>query len=267
MKIILVGQEEPVYFGPFFRTLLKARANDIKAVVIAGDRGAGSHPKTFKEKLKNLYSLWLLFEAKGFLRNLRIKLFQKLLGALGLTGTKVDKRSIQGLAKELGIPVIHTDDINAPSFIEKLKKYKPDIILNQSELLLKKPFLEIPNIGVLNRHASLLPRFRGRVGSFWAHAEKNPEYGTTIHFVDESIDSGPIIAQKTYNLDPRMSYTCVLDTLFKTSTGLVLEALKNLESPNFKTLPNKHLGTKTYKFPTLEQIQAYRQTLNDRRKS
>lgn len=265
MKIVLMGQEEPVYFGPFFRSILKARAKDISLVVIAGSRGAGSHPKTLKDKLNNLYSLWLLFEPTGFLRNLAIQTFHKLLSSLRLVGTKLDTRSIRGLAKQLNIPILYTENINCPSFLSELKKYQPDIIINQSELLLKQPILSIPTIGVLNRHASLLPKFRGRVGSFWAHAQENPEYGTTIHFVDEQIDSGPIVAQQKYALDPTLSYTRILDELFTSSIPLMLTALENLETSTFTPIPNTYLGTSTYKFPTLKEVQDYRRALGKRR--
>lgn len=267
MKIVLMGQEEPVYFGPFFRSILKAKATDIVLVVIAGNRGAGSHPKRLKDKLENLYSLWLIFEPKGFLRNLTIKGTQKLLSLFGLIGTRFDTRSIQGGAKELNIPILYTENVNSPTFLSELKRYNPDIIINQSELLLKQPLLSIPTIGVLNRHASLLPKFRGRLGSFWAHAEEKPEYGTTIHFVDENIDSGPIVAQRKYALDPKLSYTRILDELFTSSIPLMLEALKNLECYAFKPLPNEYQGTSTYKFPSLRQIRDYRKTLKARREN
>jgi len=265
MKIVLMGQEEPVYFGPFFRNILQSRAKDIVLVVIAGNRGAGSHPKTLREKFKNFYALWLLFEPKGFLRNFAIQAKQKLLSLFGLIGTRFDTRSIKGLAQELNIPILYTENVNSPTFLTELKKYSPDIIINQSELLLKQPLLSIPTIGVLNRHASLLPKFRGRLGSFWAHAEESPEYGTTIHFVDENIDSGPIIAQKKYPLDPKLSYTKILDALFTSSIPLMLEALENLENADFTPKPNEYLGTSTYKFPTLDQIRKYRQDLKTRR--
>lgn len=267
MKIVLIAQEEPVYFGPFFRGIINAKAKDIALVVIAGKRGAGSHPKTLSEKIKNFYSLWLLFESKGFLRNLSIRIYQKLISFFGLIGTRFDTRCIEGLAKKYRIPVIHTSNVNSAAFLTELEKYAPDLIINQSEMLLKKELLSIPKIGVLNRHASLLPRFRGRLGSFWAHAEEKPQYGTTIHFVDEKIDSGPIIAQKSYDLDPRLSYTQILDQLFHSSLALILDAIKNLENPNFTPIPNEYKKTSTYLFPTLKEIRNYRKILKIRRKN
>lgn len=260
MKIVIIAQEEPVYFSPFFRGVIEDRPQDIKLIVLIGDRGAGGHPKTFSSKLKYLYSLWLLLEPKGFFKHLWIRIFQKF-----LRKSKWDQRSLEGIAKEKNIEIFRTNNPNNPSCLEKLKTHAPDVIINQSELLLKKELLSIPKIGILNRHASLLPNFRGRVGSFWAHAETPPEYGVTIHFVDQEIDSGPIIAQKKYNLDPKLSYEKILDILFKESLPLMLEALDKLKQKNFIPTPNNYQGTPTYKFPTLKQIQEYRNQQQSRR--
>ena len=184
----------------------------------------------------------------------------------GLIGTKYDKHSIQGIAKEFNIPFIFVKNINSSTFHTQLKSYTPDIIINQSELLIKKALLNIPKIGILNRHASLLPRFRGRVGSFWGHAEESPEYGVTIHLIDEKIDSGPIILQKKYNLNHKLSYAKILDSLFNLSVPLMLDTLKKLEKSNFPFLPNNFQGTHIYRFPSIKQIKNYRKILKKRRK-
>jgi len=264
MKIAILGQEEPVYFSPFLRKIIQVRSNDMALIVIAGKRSSGSHPKTLWDKLKDLYSHWRLLEPSGFLKHVRIRCHQKLIALLGLIGTKWDQRSLEGIAKQLQIELFYTQDINSAATLDRLKKCAPDVIINQSELILKKELLSIPKIGILNRHASLLPRFRGRLASFWGHAHSPPEYGTTIHFVDADIDSGPIVLQKKYDLDPAQSFEKILDILFKESASLLLEALESLDKP---ALPNPHAGTSVYRFPTLSQIQSYRKTLAARRKA
>lgn len=266
MNIIIICQEEPIYFGPFIREIILNKSSDIKLIAIAGNRGIGSHPKTLIEKIKNIYSLFLLFEPFDFFKNLHIKIFQKILFFLGLIGSKYDKRSIKGIAKKFNIPVVFTEDINSKEFIEKLKKHSPDVIINQAELIIKKELISIPSIGIINRHASMLPNFRGRVGSFWSHANEKPEYGVTIHFVDEKIDSGPIIVQKKYYPNNALSYGKILDSLFKLSVPLMLKALTKLDNKDFSLISNKYQNTKVYNFPTLNQIRHYRKTLKERRK-
>lgn len=265
MRIVIIGQEESVYFSPFLRSIVEAKSKEVVLVVIAGSRGAGSHPKTFRHKLENIYILWLIMEPFGFLRNLWIGLWQQVLQLLGPIGFLLDKRSVQGVARKYNIPVVNACDLNSKDFIEKLRKFSPDVVINQTELLLKEEILAVPKIGIINRHASLLPHFRGRLASWWSHAAELPEYGVTIHFVDKEIDSGPIIMQKKFEIDPRVSYSKALDILFKDATTLMLEALARLEKPAFVPLPNMYQGTKTYLFPTLKEVKAYRVLLNKRR--
>jgi hypothetical protein len=267
MRVVIIGQEEPVYFSPFLRRIIESISNEVILIVIAGERGAGSHPQTLFQKVKNIYVLWLLLEPVGFLRNLMIMLWQGLVGCLGPIGFFFDKRSIRGCAIKFNIPIIDSSDLNSPDFIDSVKKFSPDVIINQSELILNDKLLSVPRLGIINRHASLLPHFRGRLGSWWSHAAQPPEYGVTIHFIDKEIDSGPIIVQKKYPIDPRHSYTTVLDILFDDAPGLMLEALRKIEDPNFIPQKNHYQGSKTYLFPTLSEVKDYRHVMKKRRKA
>ncbi len=267
MRIVIIGQEEPVYFSPFLRSIIEARPHDVVLVAIAGSRGAGSHPKTLRQKLENIYILWLIMEPFGFLRNILIGLWHNLLRLLGPLGFLLDKRSLQAAARKYNIPIIFIEDVNSKEFLTRLRSFSPDVIINQAELLLKEEILSVPKIGIINRHASLLPHFRGRLASFWSHAYEPPEHGVTIHFVDKEIDSGPIIIQKRFEIDPAASYSKALDILFKESTALMLEALDKVRKSDFAPLPNRYQGTKTYLFPTLKEAKAYRALLKKRRET
>jgi len=57
MRICIIAQEEPVYFGPFLRKIIDARSNEIALIAIAGSRGAGSQPKNLIRLLEYLYIL------------------------------------------------------------------------------------------------------------------------------------------------------------------------------------------------------------------
>ena len=206
-------------------------------------------------------------EPEGFIKTAFITLWQEVIKILGLIGSRLDKRSIEGEARKHRIPVIHILDANSSEAIGKLYQLSPDVIINQSELLLKGHILIIPKIGIINRHGSLLPNFRGRLASFWSHAHEPPEYCITIHFVNKNIDSGPIISQKRLEIDPRLSYFEVLDILFKESPPLILEALEKINSPDFSSLPNNYEGTSMYFFPTLQEVKRYRELMKKRRLS
>jgi methionyl-tRNA formyltransferase len=266
MRLCIFCQEEPVYFGPLLRKLIAARSAEIVLVAIAGGRGAGGRPQSLRRRIEHLYILWLIFESRGFLRSALISGWQRLLGFYGLKGTRLDKRSIEGAAREHGIPVEKVKNFNEPRFMERLAGLAPDLIINQSELLLKGAILELPRLGIINRHGSLLPRFRGRLASFRGHAGEPPEYGITIHFVNEAVDGGPIILQKRLTPDPCLTYARVLDLVFAASFDLLLQALDLLGASDFAPLPNLYQGTGTFSFPTLAEAKVYRRSMNLRRK-
>ena len=265
MRIVIIGQEEPVYFSPFLRRIIEARPGEVVLVVLAGDRGAGDHAATWRQTLENLYILWLIMEPYGFFRNLVIRGWHGFLKALGPWGAFLDHRSVLAAARRYHIPVMKCRDLNSIAFVEELRRFSPDVIINQSELLLKDGILSVPKIGIINRHASLLPRFRGRLGSWWSHAGTPPEYGVTIHFVNRDIDSGPIILQKHYEIDPGASYCRVLDILFDDAPNVMMEALDKIQDPGFVPAVNPYQGTQTCLFPSLRDVKQYRNTMKKRR--
>ncbi len=81
--------------------------------------------------------------------------------------------------------------------------YEPDLGLCMGyPWRLPREVLEIPRLGVLNGHPSLLPRLRGPIPLAWAFREGDTELGLTYHLMDEEFDTGPILAQGSRPLPP-----------------------------------------------------------------
>ena len=262
LRIVMMAQEEPVYMGPYLIEVMRARRADVVAFAVAPVRGVAG-----KETDEQRDSMLLMLETWHAVQALAVKKRWALLQRMGALGAWLDGRSLTREAQRLGIPVIPFEKANDESFLEKLRALEPDIVFNQSEMLLKEKILKLPRLGVVNRHGSLLPKHRGRVGSFWAHAAGEPEIGITVHFVDEGVDTGPIIHQERFPSDPRWSYGKVIERVFLHSPGVVLRAFEKMERPGFQTVPNewKAEGTPAHKFPTLDEVKAYREDLARRR--
>jgi methionyl-tRNA formyltransferase len=93
-------------------------------------------------------------------------------------------------------PVIYSDTLYDPATLQKLEEMKLDlIILAWWPHIVKKSLMELPKLGCLNFHPSLLPHNRGKNPNFWSIVEERP-YGVSIHFIDEGIDSGDIVFQR-----------------------------------------------------------------------
>ena len=92
-----------------------------------------------------------------FLKNSFITIKHKILKKISKLGLVKDQQAI-GYANSKGIETKLITSTNNKKFIEYLKSLDLDIIINQSQSFLKKQLLEIPKIGVLNRHNALLPK-------------------------------------------------------------------------------------------------------------
>lgn len=260
MKLAILCQEEPISLGPFLQRVIAMRPESLAAVFIAGRRGAGEPSKSWKERITALRIFWLIMEPVGFLCALVLRLRARLLG-------RYDPRSVERTARRCGVPVHHVGNPNRAAFHELLKTVAPDAVLNQSEFLLKREVLSIPRQGFLNRHASLLPHFRGRMACFWSHAAESPRYGVTIHFVDEGVDTGSIIAQQElHDVDARWSYPKIMKCVFAIAPNLFWEAVDRFEQEGFEPLPNTPVD-EPFRFPTRAEAQQYRERVRQRRRS
>ena len=91
--------------------------------------------------------------------------------------------------------------VNKGYVINTLKEQNLDYLFIFGSSLLKEEVFSIPKKGCINIHTGLVQHFRGVDSSLWAIYEEKPEaIGATIHYVDNSIDGGGIIAQKRTNL-------------------------------------------------------------------
>lgn len=127
-----------------------------------------------------------------------------------------------------------------------LNKYdsRPDLgFLLWWPKIIKKDLLTFPNFGFINTHPSLLPYNRGKHPNFWAIVEEAP-FGVSLHFVEESIDSGDILAQSeiSYNWEDTggsLYEKAIIETidLFKRT----YPSLRHLRLPRYKK--NKKKGT------------------------
>ncbi|MFP3014545.1 MAG: bifunctional UDP-4-amino-4-deoxy-L-arabinose formyltransferase/UDP-glucuronic acid oxidase ArnA [Arsenophonus sp.] len=105
--------------------------------------------------------------------------------------------SVARLVAKIGLPVFAPENINHPLWIEYIQKMKPDVIFSfYYRGILSRELLALAPKGAFNLHASLLPKYRGRVPINWAILNGEKKTGVTLHKMIDRIDAGDIIAQK-----------------------------------------------------------------------
>lgn len=113
------------------------------------------------------------------------------------TGVDTWHESLVRVAKEAGLLVIEGRKVREAEIIQMIRDAKPEIIFCIGGMqIIPKDVLDIPKLGCLNIHPALLPKYRGRFSTVHALFNGEKYTGTTLHWMDEGLDSGPIILQK-----------------------------------------------------------------------
>ncbi len=116
-------------------------------------------------------------------------------------GQKVSFTPVKEFAVENNIDVIQPGvekgSLRDPKFIEQLKSYQADLFLVVAFRILPPEVFELPPLGSINLHGSLLPKFRGAAPINWAVIRGEKETGVTTFFIQKQVDTGNMILQRS----------------------------------------------------------------------
>ncbi|MBC8530765.1 methionyl-tRNA formyltransferase [Gehongia tenuis] len=145
-------------------------------------------------------------------------------------GKKLQKPPVKVLAEELGIPVYQFERIRRPEGVEALTYLAPDLVVTAAfGQILSKSILEIPPLGCINVHGSLLPAYRGAAPIQWAVMNGEKETGITLMYMDVGVDTGDMILQKHLEIGPDETAGELFDRLAPLGAQTLLEGLKLFE--------------------------------------
>lgn len=134
---------------------------------------------------------------------------------------------IKKKALEYNIPVFQPEKVKFD--YEKIVLARPDIIITCAYgQIIPKVLLDLPRLGCINVHASLLPYLRGGAPLHHAIIDGYKETGVTIMYMDESMDTGDIISSVTYPLKDTDTVGTVHDNLMEMGANLLMETLPSI---------------------------------------
>ncbi|HEX8196450.1 MAG TPA: formyl transferase [Pyrinomonadaceae bacterium] len=126
---------------------------------------------------------------------------------------------------------IHVETINSDEAREHLRKLAPKVVVVNGTRIISKETLRSANAPFINMHMGITPLYRGVHGGYWALAEnKNDLIGTTIHYVDEGIDTGSIIEQAYFKPGKKDNFFTYPYLHLVAGVPILLEAVANVLS-------------------------------------
>ena len=118
-------------------------------------------------------------------------------------GRKIMMPPVKELALKASIPVLQPESIRGDEFLAELRQYHPDIIgLTAYGNILPENIINLPPLGTINVHGSLLPKYRGAAPIQWALINGETETGITIMQMDKGVDTGDILLQEKLHIGP-----------------------------------------------------------------
>ncbi len=146
-------------------------------------------------------------------------------------------RGVDEVAYKLNLNLYEEKNINDQNFLNKIKSLNLDLIVCVNfDQILKKDIINLPTIGCINTHASLLPKYRGRAPLNWAMINGEKYSGVTVHFIDEGIDTGDIILQEKIKINEDYYISDLLNKVKNIYPKIVLNAIRALESSNLNLI-------------------------------
>jgi methionyl-tRNA formyltransferase len=148
------------------------------------------------------------------------------------------------LASEAGLPVVQPEKIkNNPELRARLEAIRPEaIIVVAYGRIIPDWMLQLPRWGNLNLHASLLPKYRGAAPIQWAVANGETVTGATTMRLDQGLDTGDILLQRTLTIEPDQTAEQIFPLLATSGASLMLETLEGLEAGAIQPVPQDHAG-------------------------
>ncbi len=144
-------------------------------------------------------------------------------------GMKLVPGPVRQRALAHGLTVVQPETLKTPELRAPLVEAAPDLLVVVAYgLLLPRPVLEIPRLGCINIHASLLPRWRGAAPIQRAIEAGDPRTGVTLMQMDTGLDTGPILAESGVDILESDTASTLHDKLADAGVRLLLETLPDL---------------------------------------
>lgn len=149
---------------------------------------------------------------------------------------------LESISQRYGIEFFTHPQINSQEFFDLVSNFDCDLFVSMSfNQIFKSRLINLPVLKVINCHAGKLPFYRGRNVLNWVLINDESEFGITVHFIDEGIDTGDIILQRTFQIDDTDDYSTLLSTAYVECGSILYDALKIVQGGNVSTVKQVEL--------------------------
>jgi methionyl-tRNA formyltransferase len=154
---------------------------------------------------------------------------------------QVSPSPVKATAIEAGIPVYQPEKIKSADSLEYFKRVAPDVVVIIAYgQIISARLIEIPRLGWINLHGSLLPKYRGAAPINWAILNNEKTTGLTTMQIDAGLDTGPMLLQYETPIGPGETAPELTARLAESGAPLMAETLHKLDRNELFPLPQEN---------------------------
>ena len=145
-------------------------------------------------------------------------------------GNQLAESPVKVVAQPLSLPIYQPERIRRPEAVEQLRSLAADlmVVVGYGQII-PQNIIDLPPYGILNVHASLLPKYRGAAPIQWAIANGEKQTGVTIMRIDAGLDTGDTLLKASTEIDPDERAPELSERLATLGADLLIEAIKQIE--------------------------------------
>ena len=251
MNIVLITQDDPFYLARNLDSLFEKLPEyvEVKLCILTHVSPFGKKKNFFGKILETISIFGPLFFIRYSIKYLK---------------SKLDKNNqVTKVLMKHQIPLFElSSNINNKSVLDKIRSHKPDLIISiAGNQIFKSDLINIPTSGIINLHTADLPKYRGLFPTFWALKNNESKIGVSIFFVDEGIDSGPIIVKRMVDVRERNLETLIVETK-RIGMECILEAINYVHEGDYKLIENSDDDSSYFSFPRRADVIEFKKSGN-----
>ncbi|WP_310393354.1 methionyl-tRNA formyltransferase [Hymenobacter sp.] len=152
-------------------------------------------------------------------------------------GRQLQASAVKAAAEAHGVPVLQPTNLKSPEFQAELRAYAADLQVVVAFRMLPEAVWNMPRLGSINIHASLLPQYRGAAPINWALMHGDRETGVTSFFLRHEIDTGDLILQERVPIAPDDDFGSLYDKLKVTGAALARRSVEAIAAGTAPSAP------------------------------
>jgi methionyl-tRNA formyltransferase len=158
-------------------------------------------------------------------------------------GMKMNESAVKKYATEHGLKVLQPEKLRNPDFLEELKSLNADLQVVVAFRMLPEVVWNMPRMGTINLHGSLLPQYRGAAPINWAVMNGETSTGVTTFKLKQEIDTGNLLLQESFPIGEDENAGEVHDRMKDIGAQLLVKTVKGLVEGTLKETPQSPLAS------------------------